>query len=160
MLLRLAQNTYNRMLMPRCSLFLVVITLLVASLTPVTALTPRAQFGKIKGRVVDVNKARIFQAEVLIVGEGLKWRLTTNSEGEFEMSLPVGEYELLVEANGFRRSASQKFQIKSGKTKSFDIEMQVAHPQLLVPASPDRESDFFDSLCCANFAGQDATSNV
>jgi len=151
--------------MPRCSSFLVVITLLVVILTPVAALTPRAQFGKIKGRVVDVNKARIFKADVLIAGEGLKWRLTTNSEGEFETSLPVGEYQLSVEANGFRRFASQKFQVKSGKAKSFNIEMQVAHPQLLVPASPDRESDFFYSsqanslrylLCCANFAGKDA----
>ena len=165
MLLRLAQNTYNLLLMPRCSSFLVVIILLVTSLTPVAALTPRAQFGKIKGRVVDMNSARIFKAEVLLAGEGLKWRVTTNSEGEFEMSVPVGEYQLSVEADGFRRSASQKFQIKAGKTKSFNIEMQIRKSDMLVPASTDRESDFFYSsqtnglrysLCYLNFAGQGA----
>lgn len=171
MLLRLAQNTYNPLLMPRYSSLLVLIVLLVASLTPVRALTPRAQFGKIKGRVVDVNSARIFKADVVIVGEGLRWRLTTNSEGEFEMSLPVGEYQLSVEADGFRRFASEKFQIKTGKTKSFSIEMQIRKPDMLVPASPDRESDFFYSsqtnslrysLCCAESAGKDARapSNV
>jgi hypothetical protein len=142
--------------MPRCSSFLIVIVLLVGSLTPVGALTPRAQFGKIKGRVVDVNSARIFQADVLVVGEGLRWRMRTNSEGEFETSLPIGEYQFSVEAGGFRRFASQKFSIKSGKTQRFNIEMHMAQPELLVPASPDRESDLFCLLCCASFAGKDA----
>jgi len=148
--------------MPRCSSFLIVIILLVGSLTSVGALTPRAQLGKIKGRVVDVNSARIFRADVLIVGEGLRWRMRTNSEGEFETSLPIGDYQFSVEAEGFRRFASQKFSIKSGKTQRFNIEMHMAQPELLVPASPDREFDFFCLLCCVAIAGKDARvpSNV
>jgi Carboxypeptidase regulatory-like domain len=149
--------------MPRCSSFLVVIILMVASFTPVAGRPALKQFGKIKGRVVDVNKARIVGADVLIAGEGLRFRITTNSDGEFETALPIGEYQFSVEAPGFRRFASQKFEIKTRKTQSFSIEMQVA--QLQVPASPDRESDFFYSsqtnslrylLGYANFAGQDA----
>jgi hypothetical protein len=142
--------------MPRCSSFLVVIILLAAGLIPVAAHPPLKQFGKIKGRVVDINNARIVHADLLIVGEGLSWRLVTNTDGEFETALPVGEYQLSVEASGFDRFASQKFEIKSGKTQRFNIEMHVARPQLLVPASPDRESDFFSAACCARFAGRDA----
>jgi hypothetical protein len=161
-LLRLAQNTYNLLLMPRCSAFVVVIVLLVGSLTPVTGRASLKKFGKIKGRVVDINNARIARADLLIVGEGLSWRLITNTEGEFETALPVGEYKLSAEANGFDRFASQKFKIKSGKTQRFNIEMQIARPQLLVPASPDRESDVFAVACCARLAGRDAPapSNV
>ena len=160
MLLRVGQNTYNLLLMPRCSSFLVVIILLAASLTPAAGGAPLKKFGKIKGRVVDINNARIGRADLLIVGEGLSWRLTTNTEGEFETALPVGEYKLSVEANGFDRFASQNFEIKSGKTQRFNIEMHVARPQSLVPASPDRESDFFS--VAARFAGEDARapSNV
>ena len=149
--------------MPRCSSFLVVIVLIAASLTPVAALTRRAQFGKIKGRVVDIYNARIVRADVLVSGEGLRWRLRTNSEGEFEMSLPIGEYQLSVGAEGFRRSPSQKFEIKSGKTQRFNIEMHVAKPESLMPTSPDRESDLFSlAVCYARFAGKDprAPKNV
>jgi hypothetical protein len=162
-LLGLAQNTYNLLLMPRYSSFLVVFILMVASFTPVAGRPALKQFGKIKGRVVDVNKARIVGAGVLMVGEGLSWPMKTNSEGEFETSLPIGQYQFSVEASGFRRFASQKFEIQTRKTQSFNIEMQVA--QLQVPASPDRESDFFYStqtnswrylLGHANLAGKDA----
>ncbi|HEX3085951.1 MAG TPA: carboxypeptidase-like regulatory domain-containing protein [Pyrinomonadaceae bacterium] len=120
--------------MPRCSSFLVVIVLLAFGFLPLTVSGKSKQFGKIKGRVVDVNDARIFHAEVLIVGEGLRWRLTTNMEGEFETMVPLGEYRVFVEANGFRGFASPKFEIKSSKKKSFNIEMQMAKPQMLVPA--------------------------
>ena len=146
--------------MPRCSSIVLLIAVLAASFTPVAGRVSLKQFGKIKGRVVDINDARIVRADVLIVGEGLQWRLVTNSDGEFETSVPIGEYQLSVEAPGFRRFASQKFQVKSGKTQSFNIKMQVA--QLIVPAAPDRESDFFCLGYRARFAGQDARapSNV
>ena len=134
MLLRLGQNTYNLLLMPRYSSFVLIIALIAASLTPVAGHASLKQSGKIKGRVVDVLNARIPRADVLIVGEGLRWRTMTDSEGEFEMSLPVGEYQLSVEAKHVRRSASQKFQIKAGKTQRFNIEMQVKEPEMLVPA--------------------------
>jgi hypothetical protein len=120
--------------MPRCSSFLVVIILLALSFLPLTVSGKSKQFGKIKGRVVDVNDAKVFHAEVLIVGEGLRWRLTTNMEGEFETMVPLGEYRVFVEANGFRGFASPKFEIKSSKKKSFNIEMQMATSQMLVPA--------------------------
>ena len=115
--------------------FLVLIILFAADLTTVAAAGPAKQFGKIKGRVVDVNSARIVRADVLIDGEGLHWRVTTNDNGEFEMSLPIGEYQLSVDAQGFRRFASQKFEIRSGRTQRLNIKMKIASPQMLVPAS-------------------------
>jgi hypothetical protein len=65
----------------------------------------------------------------------------TNTEGEFETALPVGEYQLSAEAEGFRRSASRKFSIKSGKTQRFNIEMHVRKSEMPVPAVSDPESD-------------------
>jgi hypothetical protein len=120
--------------MPRCSSFLVVIVLLAFSLTPVAGHAPLKQFGKIKGRVVDVNGARIVSADLFIVGEGLRWRLTTNTAGEFETALPAGEYQLSAEADGFSRFAPQKLTIKSGKTQRLIIEMHVRKSEMLVPA--------------------------
>jgi hypothetical protein len=127
--------------MPRCSSLVLVIALVAASLTPVAGRGSLKQFGKIKLRVVDVKDARIARADVLIVGEGLRWRMTTNSEGEFEMSLPVGEYQLSVEANGFRRFASEKFRIKSGKAQRFNIQMLIKQPEMPVPAVSDPQTD-------------------
>jgi hypothetical protein len=138
--------------------------MLVGSFMPVAAPASPKQFGKIRGRVVDINKARIVRADLLIFGAGRSWRLMTNTEGEFEIALPVGEYQLSVEAGGFRRFASQKFSLKSGKTQRFNIEMQIAQPQTLVPASrvKDRASDFLSVACYTIFAGRDARapSNV
>ena len=142
MLLRLGDNKYNPLLMSRCSAFVLIMALIATSLTPVAGGAPLKEFGKIKGRVVDVNNARIFRADVLVVGEGLRWHMRTNSEGEFETSLPIGEYQFSVEAKGFRRFASQKFQVKSGKTQRFNIEMQIKKPEMPVPAVSDPPSDF------------------
>jgi hypothetical protein len=138
--LRGVQNKYNLLLMPRCSSLVLVIALIAASLTPVAGRASLKQFGKIKLRVVDVNDARIAGADVLIVGEGLRWRMTTNSEGELEMSLPVGDYQLSVEANGFRRFASERFRIKSGKAQRCNIQMLIK-PAILVPALSDPQTD-------------------
>jgi hypothetical protein len=127
--------------MPRYSAFILIVALLAVSLTPVAGHASLKQFGKIKGRVVDINNARIAGADLLIVGEGLRWRLRANTEGEFETTLPVGEYEFSVAAEGFRRFASRKFSIKSGKTQRFNIEMHVRQPEMLVPAVSDPESE-------------------
>ena len=140
LLLRVAQNTYNPFMMIRCASFLVVILVFAAILTPASA-AGGPRLGKIKGLVVDTNQARVFRAEILILGGGRRWRLTTNEEGEFETSLPTGEYQFSVEADGFRRFSSQIFAIKSGKTQRFNIKMKVAQPINLTPAKSDSQSD-------------------
>jgi len=140
-LLRVGQNTYNLLLMPRCSSFLVLILVFAASLAPLSARGSRQQYGKIKGQVVDINDAKILRADVVIVGEGLRWRLTTNDEGEFETLLPTGEYQFSVEANGFRRFSSRRFEIESGETQRFNIKMKVAQSINLIPVKSDSQID-------------------
>jgi hypothetical protein len=127
--------------MPRCSSFLVLILVFAASLAPLSARGSRQQFGKIKGQVVDINDARILRAEVVIAGGGLRWRLTTNDAGEFETSLPTGEYQFSVEADGFQRFSSQRIEIKSGKTQRFNIKMKMAQPINLIPVKSDSQTD-------------------
>jgi hypothetical protein len=58
--------------MPRYSSFLLIIALLAACLMPVAGRASLKQFGKIKGRVVDINNVRIVGADLFIVGEGLR----------------------------------------------------------------------------------------
>ena len=127
--------------MPRYSSLLVAIFLIAASLTPAAGRASPKQFGKVKGRVVDVNNARIVQAEVLIIGEGLSWRLMTNTAGEFETALPIGDYQISIEADGFQRVAPQKFQIKAGKTQRFNLKMQIRKSEMLVPAAAGPKSN-------------------
>ena len=127
--------------MPRCSSFLVLILVFAASLAPLSARGSRQQFGKIKGQVVDINDARILRAEVVIAGGGLRWRLTTNDAGEFKTSLPTGEYQFSVEADGFQRFSSQRIEIKSGKTQRFNIKMKMAQPINLIPVKSDSQTD-------------------
>jgi carboxypeptidase family protein len=137
MLLRLAQNTYNPLLMPRCASFAVLIVLLCVSLTSIAAPAPRAQFGKIKGTVVDMNEARIVTAEVAIVGGVLSWRVRTDTNGEFEMSLPVGEYQFSIDAPGFETVPARHFEIKKSRTYRVEVKMREAKPKArLVPAGP------------------------
>jgi hypothetical protein len=119
------------------SSLLVVIILIVAIIAPVTGRTPHKQFGKIKVRVVDVNNARIVRAHVLVLGQNLELREVTNVDGEAEILVPPGDFWLSIEAEGFRRFDTQKFQIKSGKTERFNIKMQIKAPEMLVPAVSD-----------------------
>jgi len=127
--------------MPRCASFLIAIVLLATCLTSVTGRASLKQLGIIKGQVVDVNNSRIVRAHVTVVGQNVDLRLLTSVEGEFETPLPPGDYWLSVSADGFRHFETQKFQLKSGKTKSFNIEMQVKQPEMTVPAAAAPESD-------------------
>ncbi|HYW71689.1 MAG TPA: carboxypeptidase-like regulatory domain-containing protein [Pyrinomonadaceae bacterium] len=125
--------------MPRIASFLVVIALATALVVPAAALASETKVGKVRGRVVDINDARITSADVLIVGSGANrgsnWRLKTNDAGEFEASLPAGEYQFSIQANGFRRFSSKPFVVKAARTESFNIQMQVAPVIDTVPAN-------------------------
>jgi hypothetical protein len=135
-LLPVAQNKYNPLLMLRSVSFAVLVALLCANLSAGAATPPKTQTGKIKGVVVDVNDARIVFAEVLVVGGGLRRHLKTNAEGEFESSLPTGEYQFLVQAEGFRPFQSAHFEITRRKTQRFTVKMKIAPPIVLMPAGP------------------------
>jgi Carboxypeptidase regulatory-like domain len=99
------------------------------------ALAAKPSPGKIKGEVIDINKAKVSGAVITIECKDFPRQLRTNDNGEFETSLPADTYRIRVEANGFDRFVSRPFKLKSGKTQRFNIEMHVAKPIGLMPAA-------------------------
>ena len=70
---------------------------------PFVEASSRSGTGKIKGAILDINYARVVNAIVRVKGGEIRRSLKSNDEGQFEISLPAGSYEVTVEANGFRR---------------------------------------------------------
>jgi uncharacterized membrane protein len=124
----------------RPSIQLFASLLLAAQLTPFQikgARLSKPRLGKIKGQVVDVNKARVLNALVIVEGVETRRRLVTDDNGEFEISLPPGRYQISVDANGFRRFISVENEVKAGKTRTIEIQLRVASSAMLVPAGHD-----------------------
>ena len=87
-------------------------------------LTPK---GTIRGTVSDQNRAVITGARIEVVrnGRGAGVTTTSNSQGEFYVSIDAGEYELRVQANGFS-SITKHIAIAPGESSVMDIELGVA----------------------------------
>ncbi len=97
----------------------------------------RVRRGKIKGQVIDINKARVVNALVIVEGVETHRRLVTDENGEFEILLPRGLYEIAVDANGFRRFISAETEVKAGKTRTIEIQLKEALRVMPVPAGQD-----------------------
>jgi hypothetical protein len=110
--------------------FLLVGLLAGAGMT--SAASPRV--GRIKGMVLDVNKARVVSAVVIVQGGDVKRRVMSNDEGRFEISLPPGSYQITVKASGFREFSSPLLRVEPGKSRAFDIHLIVEAPRGLAPA--------------------------
>jgi hypothetical protein len=100
-----------------------------------SAPSPEEMIGKLKGMLLDVNGARVVKAVVKVEGGKVKRRMKSGLEGEFEFELPPGSYRITVAAEGFRRYASSRLEVRSGETKAVTISLRVAEPPGLVPAS-------------------------
>jgi sporulation protein YlmC with PRC-barrel domain len=96
--------------------------------------TASPRLGRIKGIVLDVNKARVVNAVVIVQGGEVKRQVMSNFEGRFEVSLPPGSYQITVKADGFRQFTSPLLRIESGKNRAFDVHLIVETPRGLVPA--------------------------
>ena len=120
----------------RCRFIILAIVATVLLATGHAA-TPKDHWGKVKGVITDVNKARVVNAIVKVEGNQSRRRLVTNDKGEFEVALPSGKYLVSVDANGFRPYISPEFEVKPGKTQKLDIELHVAKSVGLTPASSD-----------------------
>jgi uncharacterized membrane protein len=124
----------------RNSAQLVASLLLAVQLIPLTsngAPLSKPRPGKIRGQVVDVNKARVVNALVIVDSVETHRQLVTDESGEFEISLRPGMYQIAVDANGFRRFVSAETEIKAGKTRTIEIQLTMASGARLVPAGSD-----------------------
>ena len=82
--------------------------------------------GKIQGVLLDINDARIAGAKITIEGGQLKRELRSGDEGDFEIQLPTGSYQITVVANGFRKFEISPFKVKANVTEIINIHMEVA----------------------------------
>ena len=64
--------------------------------------------GKIAGFVVDCKEGRVPGAIITVVGKKYKQKSETNDEGGFEIEVPIGRYEIIVEAKNLGFSATKK----------------------------------------------------
>jgi Carboxypeptidase regulatory-like domain len=96
--------------------------------------------GKITGRVLDQNGGGVPGASVKVtdVARNTTVNLTTNSEGLFDAPyLQPGNYQVLVEASGFKRSLQDKVVVVINETRSLDITLDVGLPQETVTVTAE-----------------------
>jgi hypothetical protein len=84
--------------------------------------------GTLTGRVVDPSDSAIAGATVKAtnVATRLEYRSTTTSAGNYALQqLPVGSYELTVEAAGFRKAIRKSIDLNVAQTLTVDVRLEV-----------------------------------
>lgn len=96
--------------------------------------------GKVIGTVMDLNEAVIPRTQIVITGENIERRLTSNEEGSYEIDLPAGAYNVTAKANGFRPFQRAAFRVQPNSTLIINI---VPLPLASDVANPPIYSDSF-----------------
>jgi len=101
---------------------------LLALLVPSAALAQRI-LGEFTGTITDPSQATITGAQVTAVETATqrKWSTESNATGLYRLvSLPAGtEYEITVEARGFRAARREKLTLDVGEVRRLDITLEV-----------------------------------
>src|SRR5580698_5750836 len=82
----------------------------------------------ITGRITDAQGAAMLNANVTMTetDRGTEWPTKTNSEGIYVFPrLPVGNYDLKVEAPGFKTSVKNGIRLEVNLHTTFDVTLQV-----------------------------------
>jgi outer membrane receptor protein involved in Fe transport len=99
--------------------------LLVVILMSVAAF---AQTARITGQVTDASTAAVPSARISITNSdtGIQWNAQTNEQGYFTLpALPRGNYNLTVEAAGFRPVNQKGLNLDEGQVLRRDIQLEV-----------------------------------
>jgi len=84
--------------------------------------------GRIIGTVTDPQGAVIAGAKITVknVGTQVSREVTTDNEGKFEvLSLPIGNYQVIAEETGFKKTVSEVEKLLINQALRFDIQMEV-----------------------------------
>src|SRR5262245_1874584 len=104
---------------------LVLMAFLIAS--PAAAIAQQVT-GAILGNVTDPNGAPVTKAKVTAKDEarGTVWTTETNAEGVFNLPrVPVGSYEVRIEAQGFRAAVRPGVQLELNQTARLNFKLEV-----------------------------------
>ena len=94
----------------------------------VAARTQDLQTCKVTGVVLDPNEARIVGAIVTVENGSFKREVRSNEEGNFEIELPAGTYQLVVEMEGFKKFKLSPFYASGGASEHVKVRMKVKPP--------------------------------
>src|SRR3984885_13043483 len=122
----------------RCSLFLPLVALLVLCLNPAFSVAQTSGTSTITGTVVDVNKAAIPGATVLIrnTDTGIDRTSTTNEDGLFVAPfLQPGHYEVTASGTGFGSAQQENLVLTVGRTVTLDFALRLQTVQQAVMVS-------------------------
>jgi hypothetical protein len=99
-----------------------------------TSAVKRKPVGKLSGLVLDEGDARVVNVKIIIKGKKFRRVIKSNDEGQFEIWLPKGRYEIRVpEENGWYGSKHKQLHIIPQKTVKHNfvlrgIRQDVNHP--------------------------------
>ena len=113
--------------MARIMLHAEVFAFLAVSLTPVPAFAQRTT-ATVYGSVQDGSGAVVPNAGVSATASatGARYSAKTDERGDFTLSfLPVGHYELIVEAQGFKTYRQADLELSSGQEIRFPVTLEV-----------------------------------
>jgi hypothetical protein len=94
--------------------------------------------GAITGTITDPSGAVVAKAQVVAhnVGTGVDSPTTTNSSGFYRLEfLPIGRYQVTVQANGFGTETLPEFQLEVLQTATFNVKLSVGGGSTTVDVS-------------------------
>ncbi len=91
------------------------------------ALAAFGQVGSITGTVVDPSGAAVTNVAINVrnVDTGAIFQSGTSNTGNYVVRLPAGNYELTVEAQGFKRFVRSNLQVQTATDTRIDVELEV-----------------------------------
>lgn len=96
--------------------------------------------GTITGRVLDPSEAAVANAAVKATNTGtrLEYRTSTTASGNYVLQqLPVGSYELTVEAPGFRKSVRRNIALNVAQTLAVDVTLEVGQVEQTIEVTEE-----------------------
>jgi carboxypeptidase family protein len=90
--------------------------------------------GQLTGRVVDPNGASAVGAIIVLTDRdtGQSRMITTNEDGAYSTTVPVGTYEVRVEALGFHVQRQEDVSVSTNQTTNLDLTLDVADVRMTV----------------------------
>jgi hypothetical protein len=129
----------------RSLLIVYLLAALVAAMAP--AIRAQEITAAITGKVTDPSGAAVAGAQITAtdVDRGTVWKTDTNMEGLYNLPrLPVGNYEMKVEATGFQTAVRPRFNLVLNQTARLDFAMtlgQVTQNLEVTAATPLLQTD-------------------
>jgi Carboxypeptidase regulatory-like domain len=114
--------------------------LLFALALLVVPVSAQTVLGTLTGRALDASGAAVANADVVATNTGtnLTYRTKTNEAGNYVIQqLPVGRYELSVEATGFRRYVRRNIELNVAQTLTIDANLEVGQVEQAVEVTAE-----------------------